>query len=58
MNLEDDNSDKEDSVHEKTKLSDNENDSDSDNYNVQHPMNVFASKWILTFGVANVTRSH
>jgi hypothetical protein len=40
--LEDDNSDDEDSAHENAELSDNENDSDSDNYNVHRPMNVFA----------------
>jgi hypothetical protein len=40
--LEDDDSDEEDSAHENAELSDNENDSDSDNYNVHCPMNVFA----------------
>jgi hypothetical protein len=40
--LEDDNSDEEDSVHENAELLDNENDSDSENYNVHRPMNVFA----------------
>ncbi len=40
--LEDDDSDDEDSAHENAELLDNENDSDSDNYNVHRPMNVFA----------------
>jgi hypothetical protein len=40
--LEDDDSDEEDSAHENAELSDNENNSDSDNYNVHRPMNVFA----------------
>jgi hypothetical protein len=38
--LEDNNSDEEDSAHENAELSDDENNSDSDNYNVHCPMNV------------------
>jgi hypothetical protein len=40
--LEDKDSGEEDSANENAELSYNENDSDSDNYNVHHPMNVFA----------------
>jgi hypothetical protein len=40
--LEDDDSDDEDSAHENAELLDNKNNSDSDNYNVHRPMNVFA----------------
>ena len=40
--LEDNNSDEEDSAHENAELPDNENETDSDNYNAHRPMNVFA----------------
>jgi hypothetical protein len=40
--LEDDDSDEEDSAHGNAELSDNENNTDSDNENVHRPMNVFA----------------
>jgi hypothetical protein len=40
--LEDKDSDEEDSVNENVELSDNENNSDNDNCYVHHPMNVFA----------------
>ena len=40
--LEDNDSDEEDSAHENAELLDNENNSDRDNYNVHCPMNVFA----------------
>jgi hypothetical protein len=40
--LEDDNSDEEDSAHENAELTDNESNSDSDNYNVHHHLKVFA----------------
>ena len=40
--LEDKDTDEEDSANEKAELSDNENNSDSDHYNVHCPMNVFA----------------
>jgi hypothetical protein len=39
--LEDKDSDEEDSANENSELSDNENNSESDNYNVHRPMNVF-----------------